>query len=336
VKILITGGAGYIGSHIVKELIQDKKYEIVILDNLSTGFKSTVEKLISLAPKRVKFIKEDLTNFVKIKEILAKEKFDEVIHLAAKLIVPESVIHPSRYYLNNTANTTNLVVSCAKSGVKKFIFSSTAAVYGEPKKITKKGIDENYPPNPINPYGRSKLFSEYVIKDVALTHKNLKFVIFRYFNVAGADIDGVIGQSTLNATHLIKVASQTALGKQKEMFIFGDDYNTKDGSCIRDYIHVSDLANAHIEALKYLDKNDSNTFNCGYSKGYSVKKVIKTMKKISKKDFNTKIAPRRVGDPSILISNNRKIKKLMDWKPKYDNLNLICKTAYMWEKNINK
>ncbi len=333
-KILVTGGAGYIGSHIVKQLLQDKKYEITILDNLSTGFKSTIEKLISLAPKRVKFIKEDLSNFAKIRKILKREKFDEVVHLAAKLVVPESLDFPAKYYLNNTANTANLVDNCAKYGVKKFIFSSTAAVYGEPKIKNLDGLDENSIPAPINPYGYSKLFSEQIIKDIAKTNKNFKFVILRYFNVAGGDVDGVIGQSTLNATHLIKVASETSLGKREQIAIFGDDYDTDDGTCVRDYIHVSDLANAHIKALKYLNKNRSDTFNCGYGIGYSVKEVLETMKKVGKKKFKIKIAPRREGDPSFLISNNKKIKKMMGWKPKYDDLTLICRTAYKWEKKL--
>ena len=331
-KILITGGAGYIASHLIKQLLQTTNEEIVVLDNLSTGFNTTIQTLQKI--RKFKFIYEDLSNWNNIENIF-KEKFDVVIHFAASLVVPESMKNPAKYYLNNTANTTNLVNCASKNGVKKFIFSSTAAVYGEPNiNEAQKGIDENFPTNPINPYGQSKLFSEKIIKDISKTTK-MKYIIFRYFNVAGADKEGLIGQSTLNATHLIKVAAETALGKREKMYIFGDDYNTPDGTCIRDYIDVDDLAKAHIEAIDYLDNNESDTFNVGYSQGYSVKEVIETMKKVSNNNFKVEIAPRREGDPAFLISNNTKILSKMKWKPKYNNLELICKKAYEWEKKLN-
>jgi len=334
VKILITGGAGYIGSHLVKQLLQTTDNEIVVLDNLVTGFENTITILQKI--RNFKFINEDLSNWQKIDEILYYEKFDVIIHFAASLIVPESVQNPAEYYLNNTANTTNLVNLAAKNGVKKFIFSSTAAVYGEPNlNEAINGISEEFDTNPINPYGQSKLFSEKIIKDISKI-SNMKYVIFRYFNVAGADKDGLIGQSTKNATHLIKVAAETALGKRDKIYIFGDDYDTFDGTCIRDYIDVDDLAKAHIDAISYLDKNESDTFNIGYGKGYSVKEVIKTMKKVSGVDFEVQIAPRREGDPAFLISDNSKILNKMQWKPKYNNLELICKTALEWERKVAK
>ena len=331
-KILITGGAGYIGSHLTKQLLQNTNDEIVVLDNLVTGFEDTIQTLQNI--REFKFINQDLKEWDKIEEILNNEKFDVIIHFAASLIVPESMENPAKYYLNNTANTTNLVNCAAKSGVKKFIFSSTAAVYGEPELSDAiNGISEEFDTNPINPYGQSKLFSEKIIKDIAKI-SDMKYVIFRYFNVAGADKEGLIGQSTLNATHLIKVAAQTALGKRDKMYIFGDDYDTPDGTCIRDYIDVDDLAKAHIDAIAYLDANESDTFNVGYGKGYSVKEVIETMKKVSEVDFKVEITERRAGDPALLISDNSKILNKMKWTPKYNDLELICKKALEWEKKI--
>jgi len=334
-QILITGAAGYIGSHVVKQLLEETEKEIVIIDNLSTGFQSTIDTLKSFdkTKNRIKFYNQDLSKWDEVENIFKENNIKEIIHFAASLVVPESVELPLKYYLNNTANTSNLVSLAIKYDIKKFIFSSTAATYGEPdeKYIP---VNEQCPTSPINPYGSSKLFSESVIKDGALANKEFKFVILRYFNVAGADIKTRIGQSTLNATHLIKVAAETALEKREKMAIFGDDYNTKDGTCIRDYIHVQDLADAHLKALEYLELNESNTFNCGYGYGYSVKEVIETMKKISGVNFKVDIVPRRIGDPSTLISDNNKIKTKMNWVPKYNDLELICKTVINWEKKI--
>ena len=333
-KILVTGGAGYIGSHVVKLLLEDTNNELVVLDSLFTGFQSTIDTLQTI--RSFKFIEADLSNLDKIEEIFKSESFDSIIHFAASLIVPESVENPLKYYLNNTVNTTNLVDLATKYDIKKLIFSSTAAVYGEPSidKVA-NGIKEDFPTNPINPYGQSKLFSEKIIQDSAKVSK-LKYVIFRYFNVAGASPDLKIGQKTLNATHLIKVASECVTNKREKISIFGDDYPTVDGTCIRDYIHVVDLASAHIKALEYLDNNDSNIFNIGYSKGFSVKDVINTMKKVSNTNFKVDIAPKRAGDPAMLISNNDKIKANMNWLPKYDNLEVICKGAYEWEEKMNE
>ncbi len=333
-KILITGGAGYIGSHVVKELLKNSDHELVVLDNLSTGFLDTINRLKTI--RDFKFVNMDLKDWNRVNGFFEEEKFNAVIHFAASLIVPESVERPLKYYLNNTANATNLVRCCIEYGVDRFIFSSTAAVYGEPDiKDAQNGIDETFLANPINPYGQSKLFIENILKDVANAYGCFKYTALRYFNVAGADKNGLIGQSTKNATHLIKIAAQTAIGKRKKMYIFGDDYPTKDGTCIRDYIDVDDLAIAHIEALKYLENSQSSVFNCGYAKGYSVKEVIDTMKKVSGVDFEVEIKERRRGDPAVLVVDNKKIKTVMNWKPKYDNLDLICRMALEWEKKID-
>ena len=336
-KILITGAAGYIGSHVAKQLLMTTDHTITILDNLSTGSTKTLDTLKGI--RDFTFVKLDLKEFDKVEELLEINRFDTIIHFAASIVVPESVENPLKYYMNNTVNTTNLVKCAIHSSVSKFIFSSTAATYGEPANVPDSGVDENYQTNPINPYGMSKLMSERVIQDTALAHKNFKFVIFRYFNVAGADINYEeeqlsprIGQSFPNATHLIKIASECAVGKREKMAIFGDDFDTPDGTGVRDYIHVDDLADAHIKAIEYLENNDSDVFNAGYGKGFSVKEVIEHMKKVTNTDFQVDISPKRLGDPASLISNNTKIKEKMNWIPKYNDLELICKSAYEWEK----
>jgi len=334
-NILITGGAGYIGSHVVKELLKKGYENITVIDNLSTGFLETIKRLKKYYGD-IEFKEADLSDWNEVEKIFKEKRFDSIIHFAAALVVPESVKNPLKYYLNNTANTTNLIKCAVENGVKKFIFSSTAAVYGEPTKIPKSGITEDFETKPINPYGYSKLMSEQVLKDTANANPDFKYVILRYFNVAGADIDGKIGQSTKDATHLIKVASETAVGKRDKMYIFGDDYPTPDGTCIRDYIHVDDLADAHIKALEYLEEHKSDIFNCGYGRGYSVKEVIETMKKVSRVDFKVEIAPRREGDPAALVANSKKIQAKIGWKPRYGDLELICKTALEWEKIVNE
>lgn len=335
-NILITGGAGYIGSHVAKQLLQFSKHNITIVDNLSTGSVQTLETLNSI--RSFKFIKLDLSEFDKISGVLQENQIDTIIHFAASIVVPESVVDPLKYYMNNTVNTTNLIQKAIKNNVKRFIFSSTAAVYGEPTIIPENGIDEYYQTNPINPYGMSKLMSERIICDAASAHVDFKYVIFRYFNVAGADINYLddklsprIGQSFPNATHLIKIASECATSKRAKMGIFGNDFNTKDGTGVRDYIHVDDLADAHIKAVEYLKSNPSDIFNVGYGKGYSVREVIQTMKEVTYTYFNVDIAPRRQGDPAALISDNKKIKTKMNWSPKFDDLKLICLSAYEWE-----
>jgi UDP-glucose 4-epimerase len=333
--ILVTGAAGYIGSHVAKQLLS-RGEDIVVIDNLSTGRIETIETLKKI--KDFEFIKMDLKEFEKVNEVIKNRDIDTIIHFAASIVVPESVENPLKYYMNNTVNTTNLIKCANENGVKKFVFSSTAAVYGEAEGMPETGIEETFETKPINPYGMSKLMSERVIQDTANANKDFKYVIFRYFNVAGADIhyendklDPRIGQSFPNATHLIKIASECACGKRDKMYIFGDDFNTPDGSGVRDFIHVDDLADAHIKAVDYLDDNESNIFNAGYGKGYSVKEVIKTMEKVTNKTINAEVGPRRAGDPAMLISNNSKIKSLMKWQPKYENLDLICESAYKWE-----
>lgn len=323
-KVLVTGGAGYIGSHVVKQLGEAGGYDITVLDNLSTGFEDSV--------LYGKVVKADLSDFAFVEKFLTDEKFEAIIHFAASIVVPESVENPLKYYMNNTVNTTNLVRCAVKSGVKRFVFSSTAAVYGEP---TDGVVSEDSPLAPINPYGHTKLMSEQILKDTATAHSGFNFVILRYFNVAGASMDGRIGLRSANATHLIKVSCETACGKRKKMYIFGDDYPTKDGSCVRDYIHIEDLASAHLAALNYLaDGGKSDVFNCGYGSGYSVKEVVDMVKKISGVDFEAELSPRRAGDPALLVSNNQKILKTLPWKPKFDDLEIICKSAYKWEKSL--
>lgn len=320
----MTGGAGYIGSHTVKQLGEAGGFDITVLDNLSTGFAD------SLLYGRL--VKADLSDFAFVEKFLDEERFEAIIHFAANIVVPESVENPLKYYMNNTVNTTNLIKCAVKSGVKNFVFSSTAAVYGEPQNGV---VTEDSPLAPINPYGHSKLMSEQIIKDTGAAHKDFKFVILRYFNVAGASMDGVIGQRFPNATHLIKVSCETACGKRKKMFIFGSDYDTNDCTCVRDYIHIEDLASAHLSALSYLQKGGkSDIFNCGYGRGYSVREVIETVRKVSGVDFIAEPVDRRAGDPSLLISNNQKILNTLEWKPKYDDLELICKSAYEWEKRL--
>jgi UDP-glucose 4-epimerase len=341
-SILITGGAGYIGSHVAKEILENSKKRVIIIDNLSTGTAKRIKTLKEIAKdsSRVEFIEADLSNFNMIEGVFKAKKIDAIIHFAASIVVPESVQNPLKYYMNNTVNTTNLINLANRYGVKRFIFSSTAAVYGEPDEVP---VKETTSTAPINPYGYSKLMSEQILKDSAKANENFKYVILRYFNVAGADMNGAkdlnsinprIGQSFPDATHLIKIASETALGKREKVYIFGDDFDTKDGTGIRDYIHVDDLAQAHIEALKYLKTHQSDIFNCGYGHGFSVKEVINVMKEVSGVDFPVEIAPRRAGDPAILISDNSKIKSKMNWNPKYDDLRLICKSALEWEKKI--
>ncbi|OIO19928.1 MAG: UDP-glucose 4-epimerase GalE [Candidatus Magasanikbacteria bacterium CG1_02_32_51] len=334
-KYLITGGAGYIGSHVVKQLIE-KKNDIVIVDNLSTGFQKTVNTLKKYAlTKKVKlgFYKLDLADSKKLETVFAKENVQGVIHFAASIVVSESVRDPLKYYSNNTGNTINLLKACLKYKVNKFIFSSTAAVYGDPDPKTIP-LKESGITIPISPYGSSKLFNEKIIQDVAFANTNFKYVILRYFNVAGASVDGMLGQSTKDATHLIKIALETTLGKREKMFINGTDYNTPDGTCIRDYIYVDDLASAHIKSLYYLNKNKGGIFNCGYGKGFSVKDVISMMKKVSGNDFKVETTKRREGDPAIVIADNSKIVNEMDWKPKYDDLKIMCETALAWEKKL--
>lgn len=328
-NILITGGAGYIGSHVLKALLEKNSDKITVIDNFYSGSRDALVALESVG--KFEFIKCDLADTDLLEEIFSTHKFDAIIHFAAYIEVFESMQNPLKYYLNNTANTANLINLALKFGVKKFIFSSTAATYGEPENGV---VCENSPQNPINPYGNSKLMSEQILKDAAAANSDFKFGILRYFNVAGASLDGLIGQNYPNATHLIKVATQTITGKRANMSIFGRDYDTKDGTCIRDYIHIEDLADAHLAVLDYLDDNDSDIFNVGYGHGFSVLEVINMAKKISGVGFEVMDAPRRLGDPAILIADSSKLRDLTSWKPKKDSLETIISSALEWEKKI--
>lgn len=331
--ILITGGAGYIGSHIVKALLEQSEHTLVIVDNLSTGKLQTIQTLQNIdSNKRMSFYQIDLKDFDAIEALIEKHVFDAIIHLAASIVVPESIKNPLKYYMNNTVNTTHLIECALKYNIPSFIFSSTAAVYGE---SDKPYVNEKETCSSVNPYGRSKLMSEITLMDAAKSNHNFNYTILRYFNVAGASLDNTIGQCFPDATHLIKVAAECAAGKRENINIYGDDYNTRDGTCIRDFIHVEDLASAHIAALNYLDAHKkSHIFNCGYAQGYTVKEVIETMKNVSNTDFIVNIAPRREGDLEQLVCDNTKILKTLDWKPQFNDLTIICKTALNWEKNI--
>ena len=321
-KILITGGAGYIGSHIVNVLGR-YDYDMVIIDDLSTGRKEAVLE--------GKFICEDIGNIERMEAIFREEKFDACIHLAGSIIVPESVQKPIQYYKNNTEKSTVLIHLCQRFGVNKFIFSSTASVYGN---SDNSRCSEDMSTRPANPYARSKLMTEWILKDVSASSK-LEYVVLRYFNVAGANIEGLVGQSGPNSTHLLKVALECSVGKRKHIDLFGTDYNTVDGTCIRDYIHVDDLAIAHRCALEYLMAGKgNNTFNCGYGRGYSVREVIAMVKEVTETDFPVKIVGRRDGDVSELVAATDKIRTHTGWKPLYDDLKIIVKTAWEWEKKL--
>lgn len=323
-SILVTGGAGYIGSHVVK-LLGQRKESIVVLDDLSSGFEASV--------LYGEFVKGNTGDKDLVSDILKRHNVESVIHFAAHTIVPESVANPLKYYQNNTCCTRNLLECCAAAGVKNFIFSSTAAVYGE---LETGFASEETTTSPINPYGSSKLMSEQMINDLSKASE-LKHVILRYFNVAGSDPDGDIGQSTKNATLLIKVAAEVATGKRNKLMVYGSDYPTPDGTGIRDYIHVSDLAEAHINALDYLRNNgQSTTLNCGYGHGFSVKEVINAINKENGTPITVEEAPRRAGDPAELVSVANKIRQTIGWQPQYDDLNLIVKTSLEWEKKLAK
>jgi len=322
--ILVTGGAGYIGSHTVLELIAAGE-KVVVLDNLSTGFRSAV-------PDDVPLIVGDFGDEDLVTELLARHDVEAIIHFAAKIVVPDSLADPLGYYLNNTAMARTLLACAVDCGVKHFIFSSTAAVYGEPVQVP---VSESETLKPMSPYGRSKLMVEWMLEDTAKAH-NLSYVILRYFNVAGADPQGRIGQSTRNATHLIKVAVQTALGRRAGMEVFGTDYPTPDGSCLRDYIQVTDLARAHVDALNYLRAGGGNlTCNVGYARGYSVLDVIDVVKKVSGVDFPVRRSGRRPGDPAAIVAANDRIRAELGWTPQHDNLSEIVRQALDWERRLH-
>jgi UDP-glucose 4-epimerase len=319
-QVLVTGGAGYIGSHVVKQL-RELGYEAIVYDNLSTGSSTAINEQ--------ELVIGDLANSEQLSQVFARHQFSAVLHFAASISVPESLEKPLAYYSNNTANTLNLLKCCQKFAVNKFIFSSTAAVYGE---TDDSPVTESAPTNPVNPYGKSKLMSETMIRDYS-DASDLKYVILRYFNVAGADNSGLLGQSGKKAAHLIKVACDAALGIRDTVSIFGTDYPTVDGTGIRDYIHVEDLATAHVNALSYLNNDKENQIlNCGYGKGYSVREVLSTVQKVSGANLAIVEAERRKGDPACVVASGDRIKQVLDWQPQYDCLETIVSSTFNWEK----
>lgn len=322
-SILVTGGAGYIGSHAAIDLMNTGE-KVVVIDDLSTGFDWAVQEPEALYVG-------DIADTPLVDRIIREHAIEAVIHFAGSIIVPESVADPLKYYLNNTAKSRTLIERCVAGGVKHFIFSSTAAVYGMPEQSP---VDEAAVLQPMSPYGRSKLMTEWMLRDVVAVH-DMTYAALRYFNVAGADPKGRVGQSTANATHLIKVACQTALGQRPYIEVFGDDYPTSDGTCIRDYIHVSDLAAAHTAALGYLRKGgDSIVANCGYGHGFSVREVLGAVERVAGHGFEIRQAPRRPGDPASIVSNPARIKSTLDWTPAYDDLDTIVAHALAWEKRL--
>jgi len=324
-SVLVTGGAGYIGSHMVLELL-DSGESVVVLDNLSTGFRWAV-------PTNATLVVGDVGDQDLVRSIVRKNGVKAIIHFAGSIIVPESVADPLGYYHNNTVKSRALMEVAVEMGLEQFIFSSTAAVYGNPSEVP---VREDAELKPVSPYGSSKLMTEIMLADVARAH-NFRYVALRYFNVAGADPQGRTGQSTPNATHLIKVACEAALGKRPCIEVFGTDYPTEDGTCIRDYIHVTDLVRAHMAALRHLrDGGDSEIFNCGYSKGFSVLQVIDAVKRVSGADFEVRNAPRRAGDPAAIVAASDKIRVRLGWRPELNKLETIAAQALAWESHMHQ
>jgi len=321
--VLVTGGAGYIGSHMVHELA-DRGEPVIVLDNLSTGFREAL-------PESVPLFVGDVGDQVLVSSLLAKHAVTEIIHFAGSVVVPESVSDPLKYYRNNTSNSRTLIEASIAADVRGFIFSSTAAVYGNPPSAQ---VSEDTITSPVSPYGWSKLMTETMLRDVGHAH-GLRSIVLRYFNVAGGDPKQRTGQSTPQATHLIKLAAQTALGLRPHLQLFGTDYPTRDGTCIRDYIHVSDLARAHWPALRYLRAGGiSATFNCGYGHGFSVREVIDAVERVSGRPLPVDVTGRRAGDPASLVADVSRIRSTLDWTPNYDDLDTIVAHALAWELRL--
>ncbi len=321
--VLVTGGAGYIGSHMVLELIEAGE-KVVVLDNLSTGFRWAV-------PAEATLVVGDVGDQDLARTVVRKHSVDAIVHFASSIVVPDSVVDPLGYYLNNTVKSRALIEVAVATGIRNFIFSSTAAVYGNPKETP---VADDAEVRPVSPYGTSKLMTELMLADTARAH-DLRYVALRYFNVAGADPKGRAGQSTPRATHLIKVACETALGKRPQMEVFGTDYPTRDGTCIRDYIHVTDLARAHMAALAYLRAGGvSDVMNCGYSRGYSVLEVIDAVKRASGREFAVRPTERRPGDPVAIVAASDKIRSRLGWQPAHDDLSIIVTHALAWEDHL--
>ncbi|MGH8582924.1 MAG: UDP-glucose 4-epimerase GalE [Gammaproteobacteria bacterium] len=318
--LLVTGGAGYIGSHVVRQL-GDSHREVLVLDNLYSGFEQAV--------LGARLVVGDVGDRALVRRLLDERRIDTVMHFAAHTIVPESVADPLKYYGNNTCKTRQLLECCAEAGVRHFIFSSTAAVYGVPEDGQ---ASEEQATWPINPYGRSKLMSEQMLRDLAAA-SGMRFVILRYFNVAGSDPECRIGQSTREATLLIKVAAEVALGRRESLTIFGTDYPTPDGTGVRDYIHVEDLADAHIKALEYLQRGGaSEVLNCGYGHGYSVREVVRAVETATGRSLPVCVAGRRAGDPPVLVAVAERIRSVLHWTPRYDDLGIVVRSSLNWEE----
>lgn len=326
VPVLVTGGAGYIGSHAVLAL-KDAGWDVAVIDNLVTGFAFAV-------PDGVPLYQGDIADGDLLARIFAEHGIKAIMHFAGSVVVPESVENPLKYYRNNTANSRALIEAAVTGGVDHFIFSSTAATYGIPDV---ERVTEDTPKAPINPYGMSKLMTEIMLKDVAAAHP-INYCALRYFNVAGADPQGRTGQSTAGATHLIKVAVEAALGKRESVGVFGTDFATPDGTGVRDYIHVSDLAQAHVLALEQLiaQPGESLTMNCGYGRGFSVLNVLDAVDRATNMQINRIMSPRRAGDPDSLISDNSRIKATLPWVPQYADLDLIVAHAVAWERRLGE
>ncbi|SEJ13440.1 UDP-glucose 4-epimerase [Sphingobium sp. AP50] len=322
--VLVTGGAGYIGSHAVLAL-RDAGYRVAVIDNLTTGFRWAI-------PEDVHFTQGDISDQPLVEALLKEQNIGAIMHFAGSIIVPESVENPLKYYHNNSAKSRNLIESAVRVGVPHFIFSSTAATYGTPEESP---VREDSPKLPINPYGMSKLMTEIMLADVAAAHP-INFCVLRYFNVAGADPQGRTGQSTAGATHLIKVAVEAALGKRSHVAVFGSDFDTPDGTGVRDYIHVSDLASAHVLALDALqaDKTKNYTLNCGYGRGFSVMEVLDAVDRVTNMTIDRRVEGRRAGDPASLISDNRRIMAEFPWQPQHADLDKIVSHALAWERKL--
>jgi UDP-glucose 4-epimerase len=321
--VLVTGGAGYIGSHAVYALL-DHGYPVAVLDDLSTGVRENL-------PAAIPFILGNVGDAALLERAFREHGIGAVMHFAGSIVVPESVANPLKYYRNNTLNSQVLIETCVGQGVSTLLFSSTAAVYGIPETLP---VREDTPPAPINPYGASKLMTEWVLRDTAAAH-DFVYGALRYFNVAGADPQGRTGQSTPAATHLIKVACQTALGQRPSLDIMGTDYPTPDGTGVRDYIHVSDLAEAHVLALGYLlREKKSLVVNCGYGHGFSVREVVRAVEAAAGAALPVKEAPRRAGDPPALTAQSERIRSILGWQPRHDDLDFIVRTAFAWEKRL--
>jgi len=325
-SVLVTGGAGYIGSHAVLALL-DAGWKVVVVDNLVTGFDWAVDK-------RAKLVVANIEDEATVRQTMRDEGVIAVMHFAGSVVVPESVSDPLKYYRNNTVASRSLIESAVASGVKHFIFSSTAATYGIPEKVP---VSEDSPKSPINPYGMSKLMTEFMLRDVAAAHP-LNYCALRYFNVAGADPQGRSGQSTAGATHLIKIAAEAATGKRSAVSVFGTDFATEDGTGVRDYIHVTDLAAAHVDALDLLiaRPEESHTMNCGYGRGFSVLQVLDAVDRVTNRTIERKLEGRRAGDPDALVADNSRILATLPWRPKHDDLEGIVKDALAWERKLGE